>query len=738
MAPCYLLPDCNKGAGVVKQISGETLLDRSAADQDGKELDLLALINAVWRGKWIIAACIALGIAAGWYEATKVAVPMYRATAQMALQLRNEPVVNLETVISGVSGDEYSMNTEMEIIRSRELISRLVDELDLVNDPEFNPMLAEPRPISLTAIPRAAIGSVRQIVDRVLGDAPPGAGWTPTEDEIYRSVVSNVRGAIEARTGDWSYVFWISATSESPQKSAEMANTLARIYRDDQIQLKVQATENAAEWLSVRVSALAAELEERQSAAADLQSRNALVSEEGLQAVNTQAIELRQRLEIARAQASRANDRLVDIIAAQGADIATRAQAAGDGQLEAIAQAALAGDAAARVRFDRRFDQITLQVRAEADRAAAQVAELDAALADLSRQFEMQSNDLLALQQLERETEATRVLYETFLTRLKETTVQQGVHQADSRILSEATPGTQVAPRKLRIVAVTMILGLLIGAGIVILRELLQNTYRSSDDLEAGTGLSVLGQVPVIPTKSRTDSIAYLRGKPTSAPAEAIRDLRTSVLLSNLDKPPKVIMFTSSVPSEGKTTLSIALAQNLAGLDKRVLLVEGDIRRRTFDAYFTDAGSGGGLISVVSGKMSLAEAVFHSDEMGVDILRGEKTSVNAADLFSSERFGAVLQEMRDAYDFVIIDTPPVLIVPDARVIAQMSDAVLYAVHWDKTSKSQVAEGLRLFRSVNVQIAGMVLSKVNPAGMRRYGYGDKYGAYSRYGRSYYEA
>ena len=714
--------------------SRKTIAESKRGD-GADDLDLLALVNAIWRGKFWIVLCAVIGLGLGWYEATKVAVPLYRSTAQMALQVRNEAVVDFQAVISGVSGDEYSMNTEMEIIRSTELISRLVDELDLTNDPEFNPILAEPRPMSIRAMPRAAISWLQGLILGTDDDPTGPAEIDP--DELRRSVVGAARDNIDASIGKWSYTFNISATSQDRMKSALLANTLARIYRDDQIRIKVEATDDAARWLSERVSELAIELEQRQIGAAELRSQNALVSAEGLQAVNTQAIDLRQRLQVAQIQQARTAARLEAMRIAPVDDTQARAIAAADTQLETIAAALASGDSSALERFNRRFDQIAAQAEAEAQRAAVQVGELEAGLADLSGQFEQQSADLLALQQLERETQATSVLYETFLTRLKETSVQQGVHQADSRILSEAGPGEQVAPRRMVIMGSSMLLGLFLGAAIILLREFMQNTYRNANDLERRTGLVVLGQVPRVPKRKRLDVIAYLLAKPTSAAAEAIRNMRTSILLSNVDSPPKVIMLTSSVPGEGKTFQSIALAHNLAGLDKKVLLIEGDIRRRTFGVYFPAAKDAGGLLSVISGKMPLQEAVFRASDLGIDVLIGEKSSVNAADVFSSERFRHLIDEMRQIYDYIIIDTPPVLVVPDARVIGQSVDAVVYVVRWDQTPKAQVDEGLKQFESANVAVTGIVLTRIDPAGMRRYGYGGKYGAYSSYGKRYYE-
>lgn len=375
--------------------------DTRGKQTDDGDIDLLALLNALWRGKIVIGLCAALGLAAGWYEATKVAVPLYTATTQMALQIRNEPLVDIESVISGVSGDEYSMNTEMEIIRSRELISRLVDELDLVNDPEFNPMLGEARPVSLTRLPRMALGwTRRQAAGLIFGsDAPedaapfdPDAPLTDEENaELYRGIVSDVRGSVDAELGEWSYVFTISATTESREKSALIANTLAQIYRDDQIRQKVEATENAAVWLSTRISELGEELQLRQEEAALLRAQTGLVSDEALAALNEQAIELGQSLQRAQSEAAMAARRSEAIGLAPEGDAAAIAMAADDAQLQAIATAIAREEPGAQARFDRRLDQVTLQIEAEAERSATLVTTIEAQLADLRAEFETQS-----------------------------------------------------------------------------------------------------------------------------------------------------------------------------------------------------------------------------------------------------------------------------------------------------------------------------------------------------------
>jgi capsular exopolysaccharide synthesis family protein len=261
---------------------------------------------------------------------------------------------------------------------------------------------------------------------------------------------------------------------------------------------------------------------------------------------------------------------------------------------------------------------------------------------------------------------------------------------------------------------------LFLALALVFLFERLNTSFQSAEELERQTGQAVIGTIPMAPTSRRRPFLKYLIEKPTSSIAEAFRNLRTSILLANVDYPPQVIMMTSPLPNEGKTTCCIALAQISRQLGKRVLLIECDLRRRTFHSYF-DLPERGGLLSVLSGAKSFDEVVCHDEETGLEILPGEESKVNAADIFASNRFSDFLLEMRGKFDFILIDTPPVLVVPDARVIAKNSDAVIFCVRWNKTARDTVVEGLRSFAQINVKIVGIVLSQVNAKKMVRYGY-----------------
>ncbi|MEL6681263.1 MAG: polysaccharide biosynthesis tyrosine autokinase [Pseudomonadota bacterium] len=687
------------------------------------EIDLAQLLGTLWRGKFRIALVGFLTFCLGFWYAFVAATPVYTAGAVVALESREQQVMDIESVVTGLSGDQATVNTEVEVIRSRELIERMVQELDLVNDPEFNPTLRETPALSIRGI-------VNSIVAVVGGQtAPPEE---PTDQAILDRVVDAVLARLSVSNVRQSYVFRITVTTENPDKSARIADRLAVLYINDQVRVKLEKTEQATTWLGERVAELQIELEQSEEALKSFGTNTDLVSPEGLVALNRQLKDLRERRDSLQDQNVVLRDRQTELQDARTngsrEQIVVLMQ---DNVLTMILERLSVDPNLSDQAFDDRLDTIAGQMADELLRNERQVDALEVSITEVTERIDRQSFELVQLQQLQREAEASRLIYEAFLTRLKETSIQQGIQQADSRILSEAVvPTDPSAPRKMMVLAVSTILGLLAGAAWVLLREMAQNTFRVADDLEARTGYSVLGQIPAIPIRKRAGMLKYIAEKPNSAASEAIRNLRTSILLANLDRQPQIIMTTSSIPSEGKTTISISLAQNFASMGEKVLLIEGDIRRRVFREYF-NVKTKGGLLSVLSGETALTDTVSHDPLLGADVLVGEKSNVNAADLFSSKRFSAFLKELRDNYDRIIIDTPPVLAVPDARVIGQSVDTIIYAVKWDSTTHRQVQDGIKSLESVNLRITGLTLGQINKRGMKKYGYGADYSNYQGY-------
>ncbi|WP_372993182.1 GumC family protein [Sulfitobacter sp.] len=698
----------------------------SLAQPAQDELDLMQLLGLAWRGKWIIAICIAVCLLVSIVYVREIAVPRYQATAKILISQRSAQVIDFESVVSGVSADAAAINTELEIIRSPAMIEKLVKDMALYEDPEFNLYLREISPWSIKGITNWW---------RAMVSGPAPVRPEQTESQAIESAMNMVSRSLRLQAQEKTHLFDIYVTTEEKKKSVRMANRLADLYIEQQVGTKFEAVGYAVDWLSDRVVELGAEMSDREDQIKVLRADTGMLNEQDLDALSlrlrdledryasaSDALEVdRKRVEQARAlQESGDTEGLIQLLR----DVLPR-------RILDNLQGLSDGNTTAQQQIDA---QIRL-LEAGAQRQQEQRGSLYTALIRLRDEVDVETQKFTQLSAVIREAESTRTLLDTFSARLKETSLQAGLQQADSQLISPARNGLQVEPRAKRTYSLAVVFGVLMGLFLIVVRQFTQNGFRSSAEVTNSTGLPVIGQLPIIPIKRRDQLIPYLMEKPTSAAAEAIRNLRTSLTMLDLETSPQVIMLTSSIPGEGKTTTSIALAMNFAKLGRKVLFIEGDIRRRTLTNYFKQI-PGYGLVDAMSGERPWEEAVIHDDDLDIDILMGQTSKTNAADLFASANFTRLMSAARERYDHIIIDTPPVLLVPDARLIARHCDTLAYVVHWDSTDRAQVADGLSQLQSLGINVTGIVLSQVDPAGMKRYGYGNRYGAYTSYDTGYY--
>ena len=717
---------------IPKEVKSTSTFEADNAD----DIDIRAIVRVLWRGKFWITICALLGIAAGMYQSRYNTTPSYRANATIALEVAQERLVNFESVTGGFGGDDAAITTEIEVILSRGMLTKLNNELDLVNHPYFNPALAtDNSPTPLEAIVER---SEAWLISRDWLPEPAPRSL-PSEAQLREIITTRLAGMISVTQKDWSYVLVISAISPEPVLSANLANALSRLYVEDRLEVKFEKSRDATRWLSGRVADLQLDVEKSAGELKRFLAEADLVDEETLTTLNLRLKDQRERLNEALALKSAAETRGQLLLQSKDNSFSEKARSAQDPSLDRLLVRINGGDGTAERLFETRFAQLVSRYEEMALRHGEQAAVLERAVKRQEEEIEQQSSELVRVEQLRREAEANRLLYEYFLTRLKETAVQEGLQQADARIISPAIiPSGSFNPNGNRIELIGLVIGLLIGGGSMLFREQLVTSIRTPEDLEKSTNLPIVGQIPRIPGRTRRATVNYIVSKPNSAPIEAIRNLRTSLILTNLDTPPQVIMVTSAVPGEGKSTICVALAQNYSGLGKKVLLIEGDIRRRTLTKFVDVPDKNIGLMEVLSNTVELEDAVQKPKNFRFDLLLGNDMSANPADILSSKQFSEFIENARQTYDIIIFDTPPLLVVSDARIVGQFADAILFAVLWNKTSKAQVKDAISELVSVGLEVTGTVLSNIDPSGIKKFGYGDRYGTYDRrIGRGYYK-
>jgi succinoglycan biosynthesis transport protein ExoP len=349
---------------------------------------------------------------------------------------------------------------------------------------------------------------------------------------------------------------------------------------------------------------------------------------------------------------------------------------------------------------------------------------------------------------LKRDLDSNRQLYEGLLEKLKEAGVSAGLRSNNFRIVDVArVPTAPIEPNIPRNLTFALMLGLTSGVGLAFLMEGLDNTVRTTEQAQMISGLPPLGMIPLGSRSTREGANAkrfviasskevvelITQVRPQSQMAESYRALRTSLLLSNLGAPPKVIMVTSALPQEGKTTTSINCAVVLAQKGIRVLLIDADLRRPSIHKTL-GMGPRSGLSNVLTGSATLEQAITRSSILpNLDVLPAGTPPPNPAELLASTNMRDVLEQLREHYDHIVVDTPPTLSVTDAVVLSPRADAIVLVIRSGQTTKQALRRSRDILAQVNAKVSGVLLNAVDLSSPDYYYYYEYQGKYSRYYR-----
>lgn len=734
-----------------------------APDDSFMEFDLLGILRTLRKRAGVIAG-ITVVLTALVALAVSQMTPLYTGETLVLLDRQKMQVVDMEAVMSGLSPDSAAVDSEVEILRSRDLARRVVEKLALVGDPELNSALREPSPLRwvspvwLLKRGMAALSSSNM-------EGP--ASEAEIADRQTESVVDAVLARTEVARRTTTFVISISFTSEDPAKAARIANAIADAYVLDQLEAKFDATRTANAWLSERLGELRTQVTDAERAVAIYRSEHGLeessgvtVSEQQLSELNAQLILARAALAEAQAKYNRARQ-----LRARGGSVESVADVLQSGTISSLRQkqAELAREKAdlsakygprhpAIVNIEAQQGDIGRQISAEVSRiieslannvsvAETRVSALRDNLNQIKGETGADNQALIQLRELEREAAATRAVYEAFLNRFKETTGQQGLQTPDTRIISQAVvPQAASYPRTTLFVGLGFVLSLMLGCGVAFLLEHFDNGLQTARDIEQHLHLPHLVSLPATPAEKGPGGKAmppqdYLIARPLSAFSESLRSLRSALQLSNVDNPPKIILFTSALPGEGKTTTAVSFARAAAASGLKVALVDCDLRHPSVHRAFGLGRPEEGLVELLAERLELGAVIVKDEKSELDIIPVATGTANPPDVLGSAQMKLLLQRLRDDYDLVVLDSAPVLPVSDSRVLSRLADETVFIVRWNETPRDAAQSALRELRLFDAKIAGAVLSIVDTAKQARYGYGDGGYYYSRYSKYY---
>ncbi|WP_395445293.1 GumC family protein [Caulobacter sp. UC70_42] len=717
----------------------------------------LNIVIATFRRRFRLFAAVAVVVFAAVVLFTLQQTPRYTATAQVMLDVRQEQVTDMSAVLSGLPADSSVVDTEVEVLKSRSLAGRVVKDLKLEEDPYFNPYLAQAKGA------KAWFSSLKKAA------APTTA--TPTDPiELQRRrerIVDNVLGGLKVRRAGLTYLISIDYTHTDPRRAAELANAFANLYLTEQLEAKFDATKKANEWLDTRVAELRDQVQQADAAVQQYKIANNLLSAEGATLTEQEISGLNQQLALSRAAQAETDARLN--IARQQLARGSTGEDVGESLNSPVVQqlrkqraekSAQVADLSGRygdrhpdlLKAKRELADIDSQIQAEIRRiisnleAQAQVARqrtgsVASSVSASKGTLAGNNRASIGLSELERKAQSVKTLYESLLARFKQTTASDGIEQADARVVSPAKiPTGPSYPKPSLNLALGLVLALGAGVAAIVLAEILMAGLFTEDEVERRLGLPYLGAVPTLGTTVDDAKILkgmtpadYLLAKPLSSFAESLRKLRASILFSKVGEPVKVIAVTSSLPGEGKTTTTFSLARTLATSGAKVVVVDCDLRQSAISQFLKEPASIG-LLEVLNGVATLDQAVI-TDESGAHILPLAKSAYTPRDVLGSSAMHKLLQDLRDRYEIVLLDTAPLLAIADTRILAPHADAVVMLVRWKKTPVKAVQSALALLQGTRAFIAGVALTQMDLKAQSRYGYGDSYYYYANY-RKYY--
>jgi succinoglycan biosynthesis transport protein ExoP len=718
-------------------------------------------VRVLVKRKWTVLACLITIFSLVAIASLKM-TPIYEASGSIAINKPDSGLVNFSNspTFNVDYYDPTEMETEVKILQSDLLALQVMKELALDRRPEFGGKTA-PLPSSLDLAP-----------DPLQADS----GRTT-------SLLSSFRGNLRVALAPNTHIIEVHFRSPDKDLAANVVNTLMTTYTENNFKSRFDSTMQASDWLSKQLVDLQMKVETSQEKLVHYQKEHEILGIDEKQNITTAKLdELNKALTSAESErmdkesvyrlvqagdtdtiASAAS--VLDEAGASSQSASTLLESlrtkAADLKIQAAELGTQFGPAYPRLaQINNQLKEIDAQLLAETKKVSGKIKgqylaalQRENMLRDALEKQKQEANKLnesaIEFSLLKRDLDTNRQLYEGLLEKLKQAGVSAGLRSNNFRIVDVArVPLGPIEPNIPRNLSFAFMLGLTSGVGLAFLLEGLDSTVRTTEQAQMISGLPPLGIIPlgsrtareganskrlVIASSSKEAVELITQVRPQSQMAESYRALRTSLLLSHLGAPPKIIMVTSALPQEGKTTTSINCAVVLAQKGVRVLLIDADLRRPSIHKTL-GMGPRSGLSNVLTGSATLESAITRSSILpNLDVLPAGTPPPNPAELLASTNMRDVLQELRGRYDHVVVDTPPTLSVTDAVVLSPRADAIVLVIRSGQTTKQALRRSRDILMQVNAKVSGVLLNAVDLSSPDYYYYYEYQGKYARYYR-----
>jgi capsular exopolysaccharide synthesis family protein len=694
------------------------------------EVHLLDYVRVLYKRRWTAATVFTL-IMLGVTLYTFTVTPIYEAQVRLLIETENPNVVSFKQVIEEREANADYYQTQYNMLQSRSLARKTLDVLKLWNHPEFSDGAARERQ----------------------GLSQPGADETAAQS---RTIDAFLEGLIVAPIRN-SRLVDVKYRSPDPALATSVAGTLVQSYIQRNLEYRFLASKEASDWLGERLAEQRKHVEAAEMALQQYRERNDGISLEDRQnivvqkladlnaavtraktdriqkealyrqlgaiqsgsssatldtvpAILTNAFIQQQKSELAQLQTQYAQ--MSEKLGVKHPDLLKIASA-----IE-LAQTKLQGEIA----------KVAQSMRNEYQAAVAQEQGLTAALESQKTAALAMNENAIEFGVLQREVESNRQLYDSLLQRAKETGVSGELRSSNIRVVDQAeVPNEAVSPRKGLNLALAALCGLLAALGFVFFFEYLDSRIKTPDEITAHLGVTFVGLLPAIAQSGAKNPDPLINSGVPPDFTEAFRVVRTNVLFSSAEQGPRSLLVTSTCPGEGKSLVASNLAMSLGQIGQRVLLVDADMRKpRVHDIF--DIPQEPGLSNLLVGNAKTSEALRKAGSSGLWLLPAGRIPPNAVELLGSQRFHEFLRSLTANFDWVVIDSPPVMAVADAAVVAHSASDVLFVVGAEMTARQAAQRAIERLQQARARLLGAVLNRVD---LKRHAY-----FYSQYYRREY--
>jgi capsular exopolysaccharide synthesis family protein len=700
-----------------------------------EERHLMDYVRVVYKRRWIAIPAFLIVFLIGTINSFRT-TPIYEAHTQVLIEKDTPKVGTLNTMFQEQDGwynDDF-YQTQYRILQSRSLARRTVEVMNLPKHPSLQRAMSEPTgPISITG----AIWDAASWVKRTAVGAPeprPATVTPAAQQDSYATYTGLVLGSLTVAPVRNSRLVELRFSSTDPQLAADMANAHAKAYIQQNLETRFSASKDATDWLGERLGEQRKKVEESEAALQRYKETHDAVAVEDRQNIVVQRLaDLNGAVTKAKTARIEKEAQYNQLKALQGTPAVDSFPAVlsneyiqklkseiGDLQRQQAQLSEKYGERhpemvrirtavqSTQAKYDNEVGRVIEAVRAEYEAAVAQERSLVGAL-------EGQKSEALGLNRkgieysvLSREAESNRQIYEALLQRTKETGISSELKTSNIRVVDSAeVPTSPMLPRRQRDLMMAAISGSILALGLVFLFEYLDNRIKSPQELRTHLGVPFLGMLPAIDTSGPT----LLHNGVPPAFGEAIRAVRTNVLFSSAEEGVRMIVVTSAGPGEGKSMFSSNLSVSLAQAGQRVLHIDADMRRPRVHEIF-EVAQEPGLSNLLVGDCKPSEAVRKAGVQNLCIMPAGMIPPNPAELLGSKRCAEYFATLSEHFDWIIVDSPPVLAVADASVLANSATGVVFVVGADQTSRHAAKAAVEQLQAVQAHVIGAVLNRAD--------------------------